>query len=453
VGLGRSGAAAARLLAGAGIETRVTESGDSPALAGVAAGLATLGIVTELGGHSPGIAAWAEVLVVSPGVPPANPVITGALRRGIPVWSEIELAWRFARVPVLAVTGTNGKTTTTTLLAALLQAGGLDAVAAGNIGYPMVEAVAGPHDVIVCEVSSFQLAFSETFRPSIALVLNVADDHYDWHQGHDDYLSAKARITRAQTAEDLVIAGSSDRGALSIAAGAPSRPAAYGLGDLASVRAAAEGIGRPLAAAAGVEGGWVVAEGSTGPRSIVEVAKIRLVGPHNLENVLAASLAALEWGMDPEVIGDAVAAFAPLAHRSTLIGEIDGVRYIDDSKATNPHATLSALRGMERVVLIAGGRAKGLDLSGLVGEASRMVGVVAMGEATAELEGLFAERVRFATAAWVEDAVEVAAAWAVPGDTVLLSPACASLDQYASYAERGDRFAAAVRRLETAGVR
>jgi UDP-N-acetylmuramoylalanine--D-glutamate ligase len=374
-------------------------------------------------------------------------VIRAGIERGIPVWSEVELAWRFARVPVLAVTGTNGKTTTTTLLAALLQAGGHDAVAAGNIGYPMVDAVAGSHDVIVCEVSSFQLAFSETFRPAIALVLNVADDHYDWHHGYDDYLSAKARITRAQEPEDLVIAGSSDPGALSIAAGAPSRPAAYGQGDLASVRAAASGIGRPLAAVAGVEGATVVAEGSAGRRSIVEIAKIRLVGPHNLENVLAASLAALEWGVDPAVIGSAVAAFDPLAHRSTLIGEIDGVRYVDDSKATNPHATLSALRGLERVVLIAGGRAKGLDLSGLAGEAGRLVGVVAMGEATAELEALFAGRVRFATAAWVEEAVETAAAWAVPGDTVLLSPACASLDQYASYAERGDRFAAAVRRL------
>ncbi|HKN48611.1 MAG TPA: UDP-N-acetylmuramoyl-L-alanine--D-glutamate ligase, partial [Actinomycetota bacterium] len=239
VGLGRSGAAAARLLAGAGIEVRVTESRDTPALAGVAAELATLGVVTELGGHGEGIAAWAEALVVSPGVPPANPLITAAVRRGIPVWSEIELAWRFASVPVLAVTGTNGKTTTTTLLASVLAAGGFDAVAAGNIGYPLVDAVAGSHDVIVCEVSSFQLAFSETFRPAIAVVLNVADDHYDWHGGYDDYLSAKARIARVQTAEDLLIASSADRGALSIAAGASSRPAAFGLGDLASVHAAA----------------------------------------------------------------------------------------------------------------------------------------------------------------------------------------------------------------------
>ena len=232
-----------------------------------------------------------------------------------------------------------------------------------------------------------------------------------------------------------------------------SRPAAFGLGDLASVHAAARRLGRPLAAAAAVEGGRVVAEGSAGLASIVEVDKIRLVGPHNLENVLAASLAALEWGVEPEVIGAAVAAFSPLAHRSTLIGEIDGVRYIDDSKATNPHATLSALQGLERVVLIAGGRAKGLDLSPLAEHTDRLAGVVAMGEATAELEGLFAGRVRFAPAAFVEEAVETAAGWAVPGDTVLLSPACSSLDQYTSYAERGDRFAAAVGRLPRGDVR
>ncbi len=447
VGLGRSGAAAARLLAAMGLDVRVTEAGRSPTLAAAAAELEALGVSVELGGHSAGVAGWAEALVVSPGVPPANPLVAAALRRGVPVWSEVELAWWQATVPVLAVTGTNGKTTTTSLLATLLQAGGIDAVAAGNIGYPLVDAVRGRAEVIVCEVSSFQLAFCSTFRPPIAMVLNVADDHYDWHLGYDDYLQAKARIAQAQTGDDLLVAGSGDAGALAIAAGAASRPAAFGLGSLAEVRAAAVGVGRPLVAAAGVEGDWVVAEGTAGASKIIEVAKIRLVGPHNLENVLAAALAALEWGVDPEVIATAIAAFSPLAHRSTLIGDIDGVRYIDDSKATNPHATLSALRGLERVVLIAGGRAKGLDLSVLGDQSNRLVGVVAMGEATGEIEALFSGHVRFATAGWVEEAVEIAAAWASPGDTVLLSPACASLDQYASYSERGERFAAAVRRL------
>ena len=475
VGLGRSGAAAARLLARSGVEVRVSERDDSPAVARIAAELTTLGVATELGPHRPEIVDGAEALVVSPGVPPDNPVIVRALERGLPVWSEVELAWRLltlirsasarppssrglaegGEVPLLAVTGTNGKTTTTSLLAAILQAAGLRAVAAGNIGFPLVEAVAEiasgcppGSGMIVCEVSSFQLAFTETFRPDVAVVLNVADDHYDWHRGYDDYLRSKARIAAAQRPGDLLIANSADAGAMAIAAGAPSRTAAFGLGSLPSVRAAAEAAGRTPVAVAGIESGVVVAGGSAGPASMLEVGKIRLAGRHNLENVLAASLAALEWGVTPEVIGRAVAGFSPLPHRSTVIGEVKGVRYIDDSKATNPHATLKALEGLERVVLIAGGRAKGLDLSALTSQSPRLVGVIAMGEATVELEGHFSRLVRFGTAGCVEEAVALAAQWASAGDTILLSPACSSLDQYSSYAERGDRFCAAVRGLE-----
>ena len=460
VGLGRSGVSAARLLAATGATVRVTERDDSEALAAAAADLAPLGVATALGGHDTSIAGWADVLVVSPGVPPANPVIAAAAARGIPVWSEVELAWRLTTLPVLAVTGTNGKTTTTTLLAAILDAAGYRSVAAGNIGYPLVDAVqeleaAGPDPrVIVCEVSSFQLAYAPTFAPAIALVLNVADDHYDWHDGYADYLRAKAQIAAHQSPQDLLIVNAADAGTLGIAAGAPARPGVFGLGTLPEVAARAAPIGRPPSVVAGIEHGQVVIGAPAGPpgegwarTAIVDVGKIRLAGHHNRENVLAASLAAHAFGVPAAVIGRAVAEFAPLAHRSTVIATVNGVPYVDDSKATNPHATLSALQGMERVVLIAGGRAKGLDLSPVAAEAHRMVGVVAMGEATGELARLFSGRVRFATAGSVEEAVGISAGWATPGDTVLLSPACSSLDQYASYAERGDRFAAAVRAL------
>ena len=453
LGLGRSGASAARLLAAEGVEVRASERDDTPALQALARELAGLGVSVQLGGDHPELAAWAEVLVVSPGVPPGNPVIAAALQRGLPVWSEVELAWRFATVPVLAVTGTNGKTTTTSLLAEILGAAGHRAVAAGNIGFPLVDAVRETRSapggaVIVCEVSSFQLAFTETFRPAIGVVLNVADDHYDWHQGYADYRAAKARIAASQTVDDLLVANTGDAGAWSIAQEARSRPAGFGLGTLESVLAAADGLTRPLAGAAGIEGGWVTVQGQGGPVEVAEIAKIRLTGPHNLENVLAASLAARAWGVDAEVIGRAVAGFEPLAHRTTCIAEINGVRYVDDSKATNPHATLRALQGMQRVVLIAGGRAKGLDLSPLAGESARLLGVIAMGEAIGELEAQFSGLLPFSTAGSVEEAVSVAAGWANPGDVVLLSPACSSLDQYSSYAERGDRFAAAVRALE-----
>ena len=465
LGLGRSGRSAARFLSGLGAglgaevraEVRAVDAAEGPEVAAAAAELATLGVHSVLGADDESLAEWADGLVVSPGIPPSNPVIARARARGIPVWSEIELASRFSAVPILAVTGTNGKTTTTALLAAILTEGGWHAVAAGNIGYPLVDAVAELRDaapgprVLVCEVSSFQLSFAPTFRPRIAVVLNVADDHYDWHAGYDDYLRAKAQVAAHQEPQDLVIVNAANAGACSIAAGAPARVAAFGLAHPDEVAAQAAGaIGRPLAAVGGLDGGWVTGGPPGSESRLVEVAKIRLHGPHNRENVLAAGLAAQAWGVEPAAVGRAVAAFGPLPHRSTLVREVGGVRYIDDSKATNPHATLRALQGAERVVLIAGGRAKGLDLAPVAAEIGRLKGVVAMGEATAELEGLFAGRLPFARAGWVEEAVAIAAGWAQPGDTVLLSPACSSLDQYGSYAERGDRFAAAVRSLEGA---
>lgn len=466
LGLGRSGVSAARLLAGAGAEVRVSERDDSPALAAAAAELGALGVQVALGNEDPALARWAEALVVSPGVPPANPVIVEALARGLPVWSEVELAWRATAAPVLAVTGTNGKTTTTSLLAWILSQAGLGAVAAGNIGFPMVDAVTqlgpapGPRAVLVCEVSSFQLAFCHTFQPAVAVVLNVADDHYDWHHGYEDYLAAKARITACQGPGDLLIVNAADAGSTRIARGSHATLGVFGLAPPAEVAAA--DLGRPPAWVAGVEAGAVVVDGPEGRQRVIDVGQIRLSGPHNLENVLAACLAALacgsswdwskgrQWELGVAAVRGAVASFTPLPHRSTLIGEIHGVRYVDDSKATNPHATLRALQGLERVVLIAGGRAKGLDLAPLAGEAHRLAGVIAMGEATQELAELFQGTVRFTAAAWVEDAVAIAAGWAEAGDTVLLSPACASLDQYSSYAERGTRFAAAVAALAPA---
>ena len=455
LGLGRSGRSAARLLAREGLTVRVSERGQSEALAAAAAELAPLGVVTSLGAEDPALVEWAEALVVSPGVTPANPLIRAALAAGVPVWSEVELAWRFAAVPVLAVTGTNGKTTTTTLLAWILDQSGVAALAAGNIGLPMVDAVAATGvEVIVCEVSSFQLAFCETFRPKVAVVLNVADDHYDWHEGYEDYLAAKARITRCQGRGDLLVANAADAGARRIAGMAPAGVGVALFGPEPPAMVAAGGVGRALEWVAGVAGDQVVVAGPGGldgpVERIVDVAEIRLPGPHNRENVLAACLAARAWGIQAAATGAAVAGFEGLPHRTSLIREIAGVRYVDDSKATNPHATLRALQGMERVVLIAGGRAKGLDLSPLAGETHRLAGVIAMGEATAELAGLFQGRVRFARAEWVEDAVALSAGWATSGDTVLLSPACASLDQYSSYAERGRRFSAAVQALEPA---
>ncbi len=451
VGLGASGAAAAELLLEEGAEVRISEAAAHAALRTLAAALGDRGARVELGGHNLALADWAELVVPSPGIPPFNPLLRGALERGAPVWSEVELAWRRAEVPVMAVTGTNGKTTTTLLLTEILQGGGVPALAAGNIGFPLSKAVRSARQgVVVCEVSSFQLEFTHRFRPAIAVVLNVADDHYDWHVGYEDYLRAKARITHAQGPEDLLIVRSGDRGGAAIARGSGARLGVFGCAPLEQVLAEAEGeLRRDGWAAAGVEEGNVVAVSAGGRRiSVMDIADIRLLGPHNLENVLAATLAALEWGVPAETIAQAVGAFEGLAHRTTPVAEVEGVRYIDDSKATNPHATLRALDGFDRVVLLAGGRAKGLDLSVLRQGAERIKAMVVMGEAASELQALFSDLVPVRHAATVEEGVTLARSLASPGDTVLLSPACASLDQYSSYAERGNRFAAAVHALE-----
>lgn len=448
VGLGSSGTAAAEALLDLGARVRAVDDRDTPELRARAAALGAGGAEVALGGGGAGILDWAELVVASPGVPPSHPLIAGAIQRGLGVWSEIELAWRIARVPLVAVTGTNGKTTTTTLLAGILRRAGRRAVAAGNIGLPLVEAVRSAEtDVIVCEVSSFQLAFVEKFRPLVAVVLNVADDHYDWHSGYEDYVEAKARITLNQGAGDLLVVRAGDAGCMSIAGRSRARVAAFGPGSPEEVSAeAAASLGRAPAATAGVAGGEVVVAAGGRAAGFAKLADIRIQGVHNLENVCAASLAGWGLGADPEVVRRAVAAFEGLPHRTELVAEVGGVRYIDDSKATNPHATLRALAGLDRVVLIAGGRAKGLDLSVLREVAARLAGVVVMGEAAAELESVFSG-LPMRRAAAVEEAAAAAASMAMPGDTVLLSPACSSLDQYSSYAERGERFVKAVRSL------
>jgi UDP-N-acetylmuramoylalanine--D-glutamate ligase len=447
-GLGLSGVAAAEALLEEGCTVRVTDSSSSPELQARAEALTSKGAEVALGGHDPKWIAWADLMVVSPGIPAATPFVAEAVERGLRVWSELELGWRFCEAPVAAVTGTNGKTTTTTLVNEMFRADLLNSVAAGNIGLPLVEAARTNSglDAIVCEVSSFQLWFIETFRPSQAVLLNVANDHYDWHRDFNEYLSAKARITLNQTPEDLLVV-KQDGPCLSVAARSPARVAAFALEPPRTIAARVEGeLGRPLYAAGGMVAGVASVEVAGELAWSMPVADIRLPGPHNLENVLAAAIAALDAGVSPQAVSAAAASFEGLSHRMAYVAEKDGVTYIDDSKATNPHATFSAMKGLDRVVLIAGGRAKGIDLSELSQIKDRLTGVVVMGEAAAELKEIFLG-VPAADAADVEEAARKAAAMASVGDTVLLSPACASLDQYSGYAERGARFAKAVLEL------
>lgn len=436
VGLRMTGLATARALLADGDEVTVVE--EHPGQPGYAdraqeVRAAGAGLVEE-----PEAAAWpvlvgaSDLVVPSPGVAPGHPVLEAAAAAGVPVRGDVDLAVEAAGVPVCVVTGTNGKTTVTTLIAAMLEASGRRAPAAGNIGWALLDAVRRPMDVLVAEVSSFQLhTTTEAFAPRVAVLLNVADDHLDWHGSFEAYADAKSRCFRFQRAGDLLVFNADDPVVARLAATAPGRRV---------------GCSTDPGAAAGYR---VVDDHLTTPtgEAILAVDDLAMRAPHDLANALAATAAALDLGATPDGVRAALRTATRLHHRVEPIGETRGVRFIDDSKATNPHATLTALAGFERSVLIAGGRNKGLDLGVLRGAAPRIAGVVAIGDAAAEVEAALAAVVPTVRAGSMRDAVRSAADLAAPGDVVLLSPACASFDWYRSYEERGDDFRAEVEAL------
>jgi UDP-N-acetylmuramoylalanine--D-glutamate ligase len=357
-------------------------------------------------------------------------VVRAAADAGVQVRSEVDLAGERSRVPIVGVTGTNGKSTVTTLIAAMLQASGVTGTAAGNIGRPLIEAVDDDVAVLVAELSSFQLRFAPTFAPKVAVVLNLADDHLDWHGDRAAYEDAKANVFRHQRATDLLVLNADDARVARLSATAVARRAGFSLSN------------RP--GCYRVDGGVLV--GSDGA-ALVPVAELRAHAPHDLANALAAAAAALDVGATVDGVASALRSFARLHHRVELVGQASGVRYYDDSKATNPHATLTAVSGFDSVVLLAGGRNKGLDLGVLRVLAPRLRTVVAIGEAAPEVEDVFDAATPVVRASSMRDAVRHAAEIARSGDAVLLSPACASFDWYSSYAERGDDFAREVAAL------
>jgi UDP-N-acetylmuramoylalanine--D-glutamate ligase len=316
-----------------------------------------------------------------------------------------------------------------------LNASGRRAVAAGNVGRPLIDAVNDAVDVLVAEVSSFQLASSETFHPRVAVVLAITPDHLDWHGSYQNYVAAKARIAEHQDEHDLLVFDADDDDARSIAASATAHVVGFS--------------GRPDAAGCAREvGGELFAADGT---PLASVSGMRRALVHDRTNALAAALAGLAVGATTDGIRNALASYATLPHRVAWVGEAGGVSWYDDSKATNPDATLRALESFGSVVLLAGGRNKGLDLGVLATAAARVRGVVAFGEAAPEVAAAF-RGAKVVTASSMHDAVRAAAALAEPGDAVLLSPACASFDAYANYAERGDDFAAEVRGLLAEGA-
>ena len=389
--------------------------------------------------HAAALAAGVDLVVPSPGVPERHPSIAAARRHGVAIRSEIDLAGEVAarrgRPAIVAVTGTNGKTTVTTLATDILEAGGVRVTAAGNIGRPLLEAVHDDVDVVVAEVSSFQLAFTDQFAPHAAALLNLGADHLDWHRTFDAYAHAKAAVFLRQGPQDVLVFNADDPVVAGLAAEAPGRRVPFSIVDGAAhgARIVATVSGPVLVAPDGEE--------------IVAVEALEPRRPVDLANALAASALALEVGADHDAARAALVAFEGLRHRMELVADFDGVRWIDDSKATNVHATIAATRGLADIVLLAGGRNKGIDLGELRVLAPQLRAIVAIGEAATEIVDTFAGLVNVVRAGSMRAAVASASELAHPGDTVLLSPGCASFDWYPSYAARGDDFAAEVQAL------
>lgn len=375
-----------------------------------------------------------RMVVPSPGVAAAHPVYRVAAELRAPVRSEIELASEICETSpntrLLAITGTNGKTTVTTLVTAILERSGFRALAAGNIGLPLIEAVRGDHQFVVAEVSSFQLQYTERFRPAVSCWLNLTPDHLDWHPDMDHYASAKARIWANQGSGDRVVFNADDPAVASRAQAAPAGAA----------RISYSTRGPALFC---VSGSDLVGPGG---ERLMPVAELPRCLPHDVSNALAAAAVAMSVGATPEACRAALAAAPLLPHRVSLVASADGIDWYDDSKATTPASVLAAVSGFASVVLIAGGRNKGLDLSVLATAVPPIRAAVGIGEAGPEVVAALSDLVPTCLAATMGEAVEQAAALAGPGDAVLLSPGCASFDWYSSYAARGDDFTHTVQR-------
>jgi len=374
-----------------------------------------------------------DLVVPSPGVAPER--YRDRARR---VWGDIELAYRSISAPIIAVTGTNGKSTTVCLLEELLCAAGARARAAGNLGTPALELVGEPLDFAILEISSFQLEAVETFRSAVAVILNITPDHLDRHGSFEAYASAKARLLANQRDTDIAILNLDD-------------PTVAALAESASGRVFPFRTQGAVSPGAFLDAGAAVLCKEDAPQIRISLDAMQLTGLHNRENVVAALAAVHAAGVDPVRAADALASFANLPHRSELVGQIRGVRYINDSKATNPGAAIRSLAEFsENLIWIAGGRDKNLAFGELADAAvKRIRAAVLIGESAKKLEAALAGRADVCAAASLEEAVQRASQLAQPGDVVLLSPACASQDQFCDFQERGERFRAAVGELQT----
>ncbi|MEV7301637.1 UDP-N-acetylmuramoyl-L-alanine--D-glutamate ligase [Streptomyces clavifer] len=456
-GLGVSGIPAARALHERGARVTVVNDGDDERSRAQAAELEALGITVRLGDGAT-LPESTELVVTAPGWKPDKPLFLAAAEAGVPVWGDVELAWRLRgqdgreSAPWLAVTGTNGKTTTVRMLASILEAAGLRTAAVGNIGVSLLDAVLGDetYDVLAVELSSYQLHWAPSLRAHSGAVLNLAPDHLDWHGSMAGYAADKGRIYEGNSVacvynaqdgatEDLVREADVEEGcrAIGFTLGTPG-PSQLGVVDGILVDRA------------------FVTNRQKQAQELAEVVDVNPPAPHNIANALAAAALARAYGVPPTAVRDGLRAFRPDAHRIEHIADVDGVTYIDDSKATNTHAAEASLAAYDPIVWIAGGLAKGATFDELVtGAAERLRGVVLIGADRALIREALARHApevpvvdldRTDTGA-MSAAVGEAARLALPGDTVLLAPACASMDMFVNYNKRGEAFADAVRRL------
>ncbi|AZS90113.1 UDP-N-acetylmuramoyl-L-alanine--D-glutamate ligase [Streptomyces griseoviridis] len=453
-GLGVSGVPAARALHARGARVTVVNDGDDARARAQAADLEALGVTVRLGDGAT-LPEGTDLVVTAPGWQPDKPLFTAARAAGVEIWGDVELAWRLRgpdAAPWLAVTGTNGKTTTVQMLAAILTAAGLRTAAVGNIGVSLLDAVLGDetYDVLAVELSSYQLHWAPSPRPHSAVVLNLAADHLDWHGSMEAYAADKGRVYEGNrvacvynvadpATEDLVRAADVEEGC----------------------RAVGFTLGPPAPSQLGVVDGILVDRAFVENRQknaqeLAEISDVRPPAPHNIANALAAAALARAFGVPARAVRDGLRNFRPDAHRIAHVADLDSVAWVDDSKATNTHAAQASLAAYESIVWIAGGLAKGATFDDLVAaSAKRLRGVVLIGADRALIREALARHApevpvvdldRTDTGAMLA-AVREARRLAEPGDTVLLAPACASMDMFANYNKRGDAFAEAVREL------
>lgn len=447
IGLGKSGLASIEVLRARGVKIYATDEKPFDELTAAIATTESFGAHFVPPDGLDGIIPELTSAVLSPGVPLNSEIVRRVQDANIPVLGEIEVAYRLCKAPVIAVTGTKGKSTTTALIGHLLRACGLNVRVGGNIGNPLIKEVldVGPDDWVVAEVSSFQLETIRAFHPRVAVLLNIEPDHLDRYYSMDEYAEAKYRIFANQALSDWCVGNLDDPRVAQVH---------WSHGE---TRAQARQLWFTLEpneerATMYLRHGvltYAPIVGDPRPVPVVPREEIPLAGDHNVRNAMAALLAALAIGCEPEALREGIKSFRPMPHRLETIAEIDGVRYVDDSKSTNSGSVIAALHAFEQpIVLIAGGRAKGTGFEEMGAEIRRRTkALIAIGE-TAEAIVDASEGVHATIAATLEEAVQRARQLAQPGDIVLLSPGCASFDMFLSAEERGERFVAAVRALQ-----